>query len=107
VLDRPVVRDVPARLPADLDPLVGAAVAALLAVIDGEGDASDRIGELARAGVVAIRTTHGALAPTETLLGWVLVRTWGDPDAASLAAAARLRASRLARERRQGCGGPS
>jgi len=75
--------------------------------VASEPEASDRIGELARAGVVALRTAHGSLAPTETLLGWVLARTWGDPDAASLAVAAGLRARRLARERRQGCGGPS
>lgn len=104
VLDRPVVLDIPERLPADPDPPMTAAVAALLGSLSGDPDSSDRIGDLARAGVVAVRTAHGSLALTETLLGWVFVRVWGDPDPVGLAAAAWLRADRLARERRQGCG---
>jgi hypothetical protein len=105
VLDRPVVLDVPELLPDNDDPLLSAAVAAMLATVEGDLTAADRIAELGRAGVVALRTVAASFELRETLLGWVLVRGWGDPDPADLAVAARLRAARLAVERRRGCGG--
>jgi hypothetical protein len=106
VLDRPVILDVPDRLPADPDPLLAAAVRAMAATVFGDPAAPDRVAELGRAGVVALRTSAGSFELRESLAGWLLVRAWGDPDLADLAAAARLRAVRLAGERRRGCGDP-
>jgi hypothetical protein len=106
VLDDPVVLDVPDQLPAQPDKLLTTAVDAMSATMAGHHDASDHVAALAHAGVVAVRTSSGSLELHETLLGWVLVRAWGDPDPADLAVAARLRAHQLARERRDGCGSP-
>jgi hypothetical protein len=100
VLARPVVLDVPDLLPADPDPLLTAAVAAMAATAFGDPQAPDRVAELGRAGVVALRTSSGSFELRESLIGWLLVRAWGDPDPADLAAAAELRAERLAAERR-------
>jgi hypothetical protein len=105
VLDHPVVLDVPDQLPPDPRPLLDAAIAAMVATAAGDAAATYRIGELARAGVVALRTSHGSFQLRESLLGWILVRGWGDPDPVDLAEAARFRAHRLARERRTGCAG--
>jgi hypothetical protein len=104
VLDTPVVLDIPDTLPDQPDPLLLAAIEVLVAALLGDHAAARRIGELARSGVVALRTSAGCLEVHETLLGWTLTRTWGEPDALDLAAAARLRARRLAGERRNGCG---
>jgi hypothetical protein len=104
VLDRPVILDVPDRLPHDPDPLLSAAVAAMSATAFAAPDAPDRVGELGRAGVVAVRTSAGSFELRESLLGWLLVHASGDPDPTDLAAAARVRAQRLAGERRDGCG---
>jgi hypothetical protein len=106
VLDVPVVLHIPEHIPPHPDPLLVAAVETLLATAAGEHSASRRISHLGRAGVVAIRTSAGSLELRETLLGWILVRGDGTPDPSDLAGAARLRAWRLAAERRSGCGGP-
>jgi len=106
VLDRPVILDVPDRLPADLDPPLAAAVAAMVATVFDDPTAPDRVADLGRAGVVALRTSAGSFELRESLAGWLLVRAWGDPDLLDLAVAARLRADRLAGERRRGCGDP-
>jgi hypothetical protein len=103
VLDLPVVLDVPDRVTPDLaDPLLAAALEALLATAAGMPGRPYPIGNLGRAGVVAIRTSAGAFEIRETLLGWVLVIACGDPDPYDLAGAARLRAHRLALARRHG-----
>ena len=105
VLDHPVVIDVPDQLPPDPGPLLEAAIAAMIVTVAGDAAATHRVGELARAGVVALRTSIGSFQLRESLLGWILVRGWGDPDPVDLAEAAQLRARRLARERRTGCAG--
>ena len=101
VLADPIVLDVPDVLPTRPDRLLHAAVAAMLAIAVGRPSAADRISELGRAGVVALRTSAGSVELRETRHGWRLVRAWGDPDARSLAAAARMRARQIARDRRQ------
>jgi hypothetical protein len=108
VLDLPAVVTLPDPAQPPLDPLVDAALDAVLAVA-AQSPASHRpIGDLARAGVVAIQTSQGAFEIHETLLGWTLVLAAGSPDPGDLAEAARIRAQRLARLRRQpGTGKPS
>jgi hypothetical protein len=100
VLERPVVLDIPDQLPADPNPLLAAAVAAMTATVFGDPAAADRVAELGKAGVVALRTSSGSFELRESLIGWLLVKAWGDPDPADLAAAAALRAVELAQERR-------
>lgn len=110
VLENPVVLDVPDALSTDpsaqQDPLLRACIDALALTFDRNPEAPTRIGDLARAGVVALRTSAGSLEVRETVLGWVLAHAWGDPDGDDLATAARLRAHRLAGERHVVCGGP-
>lgn len=111
VLDHPVVLDIPDTLltghPENEDPLLRACIQALTLTHERHPHAHVRIGDLGRAGVVALRTGAGNLELHETLLGWVLAHAWGDPDQHDLATAARLRAHRLARERRSDCGAPA
>jgi hypothetical protein len=100
VLNQPVILDVPDPLPADPDPLVTTAARALAAQQSGAHQRASRlVATLGHAGVVAVRTTDAALEVRELLDGWKLVGRVGDPDAPTLAAAAKLRAARLARER--------
>ena len=107
VLDIPVVLDIPDQLPDHPDPLLITAVQALVSSLLNEPTGSEQVGHLARNGIVALRTSSGCLELHETLLGWTLKRSWGTPDPTDLATAARLRAHRLAGERRRGCGGPA
>jgi hypothetical protein len=100
VLDVPAVLAVPDPLSTSDDPLIQAAIDALLAVAADRPAGYRPIGDLARAGVVAIHTSHGCFEVQETLLGWTLVPAEATPDIRDLAEAARLRAYRLARERR-------
>ncbi|EFC82857.1 hypothetical protein [Parafrankia sp. EUN1f] len=66
----------------------------------GASDCQPQLRALAVAGVVAVRTSREIYELRETLSGWRLVRTWGEPEPAELAAAAWIRAHRLAHERR-------
>ncbi|WP_239312647.1 hypothetical protein [Frankia sp. Cj3] len=106
VLDQPIILDLPDRLPADtdhcghFDPRLALAVAAMTAQLDGDhAQATRLVGKLGRAGIVAIRASSGTLEVRETLDGWQLIVSAGDPDPADLAVAAHLRASHLARQR--------
>ncbi|ONH60472.1 hypothetical protein CcI49_11645 [Frankia sp. CcI49] len=82
-------------------PLVVLAAQALnLQLAAGARDSQPMLRTLAVAGVVAVRTSGEIYELRETLTGWRLVRTWGEPESAELAAAAWIRAHRLAHERR-------
>ena len=104
VLRTPTVLTIPAQVPDNPDPLLISTLETLVASLLNEDSASERIGALAHTGVVALRTSSGTLEIHETLLGWTLARTWGQPDPTDLAAAAQIRAHRLAAERRHGHG---
>jgi hypothetical protein len=106
-LDTPAVLDIPDQIPDHPDQLLLIGLEALVLSLLGDRNASERIAELARAGIVALRTSSGCLEVHETLLGWTLTRAWGNPDPADLAGAARLRAHRLAAERRHPDGNPA
>ncbi|MCK9877850.1 hypothetical protein MXD59_19060 [Frankia sp. Ag45/Mut15] len=82
-------------VPADLGDLARRALARHSAGIP----ADTLIAALAHQGVVAIRTHHGLVEVRELVDGWTLVKAVGTPDLTILAAAARLRAVRLARHR--------
>jgi hypothetical protein len=99
VLHHPTVLDIPDQLPDRPDPQVALAVVAMERQTAGDPAAGRLIARLAHAGVVALRTTGGAFELRETLDGWLLARHDGDPEPAELAAAAELRAHRLARAR--------
>ncbi|EYT91500.1 hypothetical protein ThrDRAFT_02835 [Frankia casuarinae] len=99
VLGRPVVIEVPTRIGDDPDPLLALAAVALERHLAGAPTASRIIGQLAHSGVVALRTISTVFEIREQRDGWLLVRSWGDPEPAELAAAAWIRAHRLARER--------
>jgi hypothetical protein len=101
VLHQPIVLDVPDPLPAEPDPLLSTAARAIAAQHAGAHQRASRlVAALGHAGVVALRTTSGPLEVRELRDGWKLIGRVGDPDARALAAAAKLRAARLARERR-------
>ena len=99
VLGRPVVIEVPTRIGDDPAPLLALAAVALERHLAGAPTASRIIGQLAHSGVVALRTISTVFEIREQRDGWLLVRSWGDPEPAELAAAAWIRAHRLARER--------
>ncbi|EIV91329.1 hypothetical protein [Frankia sp. QA3] len=99
VLGRPVVLTVPDRLGDDPDALLALAAVALERHLAGAPTASRIIGQLAHSGVVALRTISTVFELRESRDGWLLVRSWGEPEPAELAAAAWIRAHRLARER--------
>lgn len=100
VLDHPVLLQIPEQSPEHPDPHLIATLEAVVAALVGDPTGSPRLAELAHTGVLAVRTSTGVLEIHETLLGWTLKPAWGTPDLSDLAAAARLRAHRLARERR-------
>ena len=100
VLDTPILLDLPDPFPEHPEPHLITALEALIASLLGDPTSSQRLGHLAQTGVVALRTSSGCLEIHETLLGWTLKQSWGNPDPRDLAAAARLRAHRLAGERR-------
>jgi hypothetical protein len=83
----------------DDDRLAGDASAA----VGGDNEAAARLGA---AGVVAVTATDGVFEVHETVDGWTLVATSGTPDVADLAMAARIRAGRLAVQRRTRRGQP-
>lgn len=107
VLDAPVVLTLPDQLPDQPDPLLLDALETLIAFLLREPSSSQRIGQLAQTGIVGLHTSSGCLEVHETLLGWTLVHAAGTPDPSDLAAAARLRARRLAGERAHDRGRPS
>ena len=92
VLARPLVVD------ADPTGLSGDTAATAAAAVAGHGEAVRALG---RNGVVAVRSAGRAFEVHETLDGWILVDAeLPTPDLGDLAAAARVRASRLAELRR-------
>jgi hypothetical protein len=101
VLHHPQILDVPDRLGQNPDPRVALAVVAVERQTAGDANAPKLLARLAHAGVVALRTGDGAFELRETADGWLLVGHPGDPDPAELAAAAEVRARRLARTRRR------
>jgi hypothetical protein len=105
VLETPTVLDLPGQIPENPEPLLLEALEALVANFLNEPSSPERVGQLARTGIVALHTSSGSLELHETLLGWTLVQTVGTPDPHDLATAARLRAHRLAGERRHHPGG--
>ncbi|MCM3884624.1 hypothetical protein [Frankia sp. R82] len=93
---RPTILDFSSpAVPADLGDLARRALARHSAGIP----ADTLIVALAHQGIVAIRTRHSLVEIRELADGWTLVNAVGTPDLATLAAAARLRATRLARHR--------
>ncbi|MCM3886820.1 hypothetical protein [Frankia sp. R82] len=98
MLGKPVVLAVPVRLGQDPDALLVLAAAALRRHLLG-ASASRIIGRLACSGVVALRTFSAVYELREQVDGWSLVRSGGEPEPDELAAAAWIRAYRLARER--------
>ncbi|WP_322779379.1 hypothetical protein [Frankia sp. Cas4] len=99
VLDTATIIDIPDRLPEQPDPHLRLALAAMTSQAAGHPDTTIRVARLAHAGIVAIRTSIGCFEIRELLDGWLLVHHPGDPDPTDLAAAALLRARRLARTR--------
>jgi hypothetical protein len=92
----PHVLDIPDRLDDTPDPRVALAVAAMDRQAAGDPGAGPLLARLAAGGVVALRTSRGHFELRRTAAGWLLLRHPGDPDPAGLAAAADIRARRLA-----------
>ncbi|MCK9895014.1 hypothetical protein [Frankia sp. AgB32] len=98
VLGRPVVLTVPDHLGHDPDALVALAAVAVRHRYE-ESSSSKIISYLAHTGVVALETPSAVFELREQRDGWRLVRSSGEPEPNELAAAAWIRAHRLARER--------
>jgi len=99
VLGRPVVLLIPVQLDEDPDPLVALGAWAVERHLARAGSASRVIGWLAHHGVVALRTFGAVYEIRELSDGWVLVQSSAEPEPTELAAAAWIRAHRLAHDR--------
>ncbi|MCM3921562.1 hypothetical protein ND748_07770 [Frankia sp. AiPs1] len=100
-LDHPLILDLPDRPGGDPTPLLRLGRQALARVhADLHPQASRLLAQLASRGVVALRTSTGTWEIRERLDGWILAPAVGPVDLRTLAAATRLRATRLARQRR-------
>ncbi len=99
-LDHPLILNLPDQPDGDPTPLLRLGRQALTRVRAGRHPQASRLlAQLASHGVVALRTPTGTWELRERLDGWILAPAVGPLDPRTLAAATRLRAARLARQR--------
>jgi len=99
VLARPIVLRVPVQLDGDPDPMIVVAAWAVERHLARAQAASRLLAWLAHRGVVALRTAGVVFEVRELADGWLLVHSGAEPEPRELAAAAWIRAHRLARDR--------